>query len=98
MKKYFIYLIPFMVLILISSAEAWEVKSGDLFHITGCENGELFVPIVNMWSKPGGLVAGAKVVGKLSGNGREDARPYRESFANTLSKTLESTVIIIPHL
>ncbi len=72
MKKYFIYLIPFMVLILISSVEAREVKSGDLFHVTGCENGELLVPVVNMWSKPGGFLTGAKVVGKLSGDGRED--------------------------
>jgi len=28
------------------------------------------VPIVKMWNKPGGLFTGAKVVGKLSGDGR----------------------------
>ena len=28
------------------------------------------MPIVKMWNKPGGLFTGAKVVGKLSGDGR----------------------------
>lgn len=54
------------------SGENREVKANDLFHITGCENGILQLPIINMWSKPGGIIAGARVVGKLSGDGRKD--------------------------
>jgi hypothetical protein len=72
MIKSILYLIPLMVLILISHSEALDLKRGDLFHITGCENGELLVPIVDMWDKPGGSDEGAKVIGKLSGDGRED--------------------------
>ena len=49
-----------------------KLQTGDRFHITGCENGELMSGVVNLWSKPGGIVAGAKVVGKLSGDGRVD--------------------------
>ena len=30
------------------------------------------VPVVNMWNKPAQFSAGAKVVGKLSGDGRKD--------------------------
>jgi hypothetical protein len=46
-----------------ASSHAWTPKAGDLFHITGCENGELVVPTVYLWSKPGGATNGAKVVG-----------------------------------
>ena len=49
-----------------------DIKAGDRFHVTGCENGVLMVPVVNMWDKPGGAIKGAKVIGKLSGEGRED--------------------------
>jgi len=64
----------FVVLLfsLANSSGASEVKPGDSFHVTGCENGKLLLPIVNMWSKPGGIGAGAKVIGKLSGDGRAD--------------------------
>ena len=43
-----------------------------LVHITGCENGELMVPIVRLWNKPGGLAADARPVGQVSGDGRAD--------------------------
>ena len=41
---------------------------GTLFHITGCERGELVVPLVNMWDSP----QMARVVARLSGDGRPD--------------------------
>jgi len=72
MKRILIYHILLLLLVLSSPANALELKRGDLFHITGCENGELALPVVRMWSKPGGIVVGAKVVGKLSGDGRAD--------------------------
>jgi hypothetical protein len=72
MIKSILYFIPLMVLILISHSEALDLKRGDLFHITGCESGKLLVPIVDIWDKPGGSVEGAKVIGKLSGDGRVD--------------------------
>ena len=61
-----------LLLALVKPVAALDIKVGDRFHITGCENGELMVPVVNMWDRPGGQFAGGKVVGKLSGNGRED--------------------------
>ena len=72
MNRRLIYLIPLLAAFLVTSADAWEPTVGDLFHVTGCENGTLLVPVVNMWNKPGGLAAGAKVIGKLSGDGRKD--------------------------
>ena len=46
--------------------DAQEV--GTLFHITGCERGELVVPVVNMWDS----AQMARIVGRLSGDGRPD--------------------------
>jgi hypothetical protein len=37
-------------------------------HITGCEGGELVVPVVKLWDSP----AKTRVLGQLSGDGRED--------------------------
>lgn len=55
------------------AAEPSRPRTADrLTHITGCENGELMVPVVRLWSKPGGLAEGARPVGQLSGDGRED--------------------------
>ena len=42
------------------------------FHITGCEDGELMVRSVNLWSVPGGLAAGATVTGTMGGDGLEE--------------------------
>lgn len=70
MKKYLMILL--FLVILPNYSEAKELKVGDLFHITGCENKQLMVPVVSMWDKPGGQLEGARVVGKLSGNGRRD--------------------------
>ena len=50
-----------------SSAEARTPKADELFHVTGCENGDLVVPAVNLWDRPGALSAGARPNGKLSG-------------------------------
>lgn len=74
MKKCYITLISLLIpaLFFPKHLHAWKPKVGDLFHITGCENGELLVPVVNLWSKPGGAITGAKIVGKLSGDGRKD--------------------------
>ncbi len=57
---------------LIVSVEAAEVKKGDVFHITGCENGVLELPIINIWTQPGGIANGARIAGKLSASGRVD--------------------------
>ncbi|OIN94855.1 MAG: hypothetical protein AUJ48_04340 [Deltaproteobacteria bacterium CG1_02_45_11] len=72
MVKYLIILVLFLQFTTNIQANEVDLKPGDLFHITGYENGELVAPIVNLWDKPGGLGAGAKVIGKLSGDGRED--------------------------
>lgn len=72
MKKHLLFLFSVLFAVQVSSAEASDVAVGDKFHVTGCENGELMVPVVNMWSKPGGIASGAKVIGKLSGDGRSD--------------------------
>lgn len=63
------YVTVFFIFVLISPVMALDVKVGDRFHITGCENGELLVPVVNMWSKPNNA---ADIIGILSGDGRED--------------------------
>ncbi len=72
MFKYLIILVLFLQFSTNIYAKQYDLKPSDLFHITGYENGELVTPIVNLWSKPGGLVSGAKVIGKLSGDGRAD--------------------------
>ena len=49
------------------------VHFGELFHITGCENGRTDRPIVsevNLWFNP--QVGMGRVVGQLSGDGRAD--------------------------
>lgn len=48
------------------------IDIGSRYHITGCGNGKLIVPIVNIWSKSDGGVEGATIVGKLSGGGDQD--------------------------
>jgi len=45
-------------------------KKDTLFYVTGCENGELMVPLVNVWLLPGGISPGNRVIGKVSGAGR----------------------------
>ncbi len=47
------------------------VRVGDRFHITGCENGDLLLPLVNIWSQPPGS-PGARPIATLSGQGRPD--------------------------
>jgi hypothetical protein len=49
-------------------AEAVDPRVGRRVHITGCENGELKTPLVNLWSS----AARTSVVGKLSGDGRAE--------------------------
>lgn len=72
MKKSIFCFSIILLFSLVNPAAALDIKVGDRFHITGCEKGELMVPVVNMWNKPGGAIKGAKVIGKLSGDGRED--------------------------
>ena len=38
-------------------------------RLSGCENGDLVVPSINLWSVPGGLGAGASVIGSVRGGG-----------------------------
>src|SRR5690606_29929282 len=33
--------------------------------VAGCDNGRVIVPHINLFSKPGGIAAGAKVVGSI---------------------------------
>ena len=72
--KYLIQLTIMMITLVVPSVllSAPKLKTGDRFHITGCENDELMVGVVNLWSKPGGIAVGANVVGQLSGDGRAD--------------------------
>lgn len=72
MKSLKIATIIILSLVIIPSVTL-GVEVGDRFHLSGCnDNGELMVPIVNIWNKPGGAIAGAKVIGKLSGAGNAD--------------------------
>ena len=71
MIKTIISVAVFLSLSTTSFAKNWMPDIGDLFHITGCEDGQLLVPVVNLWDKPGGLFDGAKVVGQLSGDGKK---------------------------
>ncbi len=71
MKKLLIVAV-FVLLPLIIPGTSLGIEVGDHFHVTGCKDGELLVPIIHMWSKPGGGISGAKVIGKLSGDGRAD--------------------------
>lgn len=50
-------------------AGADDLVVGDWFHVTGCENGELMVKEVFVWSLPA-VTPGAKVVATLSGGGK----------------------------
>lgn len=43
-------------------------RVGERFHVTGCENGELLLSVINMWDSPD--MRG--VVGKLASAGRVD--------------------------
>ena len=61
-----------LVGLLAFGATALAVDIGSTYHITGCVNGELLLPVVHMWSKPGGIINGAQIIGKLSGGGRAD--------------------------
>lgn len=67
--KYSFLVVFFALIFFPLPASSSEISIKELFHVTGCENGTLVVPIVNMWSAPGGLSSGATVVGKLSGDG-----------------------------
>lgn len=54
-----------------------RIRPGHRAHITGCDERGLAVPVVNIWSHPGSVIGGAglkanRVVGRLSGDGRED--------------------------
>lgn len=69
MKKIILCVSFIFLFIGISNAKTIEV--GKKYHITGCENGTLYVPIVNMWSKPCPPPC-SRVTGRLSGDGRED--------------------------
>ena len=44
------------------------IRTGEAFHVTGCENGRLELPTVNLWATPDFT----EVVGRLSGDGRAD--------------------------
>ena len=53
-------------------AEGSEPDLRRRFPITGCEAGELLVPEANLWSGAGGITAGQRVMGTLSGTSDED--------------------------
>ncbi len=72
MKKFILLMFVVLLIVIYPIISRAATEIGDKIHITGCENGVLQIPVVNMWSKPGGILAGAKVVGQLSGDGRAD--------------------------
>lgn len=49
-----------------------QIAPGEKFRISGCENGKLLTPLVNLWDKPGNLYDSAKIIGQLSGDGRKE--------------------------
>jgi len=49
-----------------------NLSVGDLFHITGCDEGDLILPTVGLWDRPGGLDSGAEVIERLPGDGEAD--------------------------
>jgi hypothetical protein len=61
-----------LVGLLAISGTALAVDIGSTYHITGCTDGELLMPVVYMWSQPGRLLWRSRVIGKLSGDGRAD--------------------------
>ena len=66
MTKVFLLLI--VLLAFSSIAFADDIQLGANYHITGCENGELLVPIVHMWEKAGH----SHIVGMLSATSNSD--------------------------
>ncbi len=48
-----------------------QLQVGDRFHVTGCDNGALLVPLVNLWSRPISS-PDARPIATLSGRGRVD--------------------------
>ncbi len=54
--------------VLLSIQVALAQQVGDRVHITGCENGELVLPVVNLWDSP----SMTRILGQVSGDGRAD--------------------------
>ncbi len=55
----------------LSSLGAQDLEIGDRFHVDGCENGELVIPVVHLWSQPT-IAMGGRPIATLSGQGRAD--------------------------
>ncbi len=83
MKKLFCLIIYLGILALASSAMAADI--GSSYHITGCENGTLLVPIVHMWEKAN---RPCHVVGKLSGTSQSDK--CHGAIVNILDKKVDN--------
>ena len=72
MRHFILLMFVILFIVIYPLISRADTEIGDKIHITGCENGVLQVPVVNMWSKPGGILAGARIIGQLSGDGRAD--------------------------
>ncbi len=71
MKTSVLFLGMFLIPLALSSLEAQSLAVGDRFHVTGCESGELLLPLVNIWSQPT-IATGGRPIATLSGQGRAD--------------------------
>lgn len=59
----------FLVVLLVFAGTAFaEVQIGANYHITGCHKGRLLMATVYMWSEPGGLSNGGRIIGNVSGD------------------------------
>ena len=68
MRKVSIVLVVLLVFAVTAFA---EVQIGANYHITGCHKGQLLMSTVYMWSEPGGLSNGGRIIGKVSGDGAD---------------------------
>ena len=69
---------PLLALALLAAPLAAQ-EPGELRQVTGCENGELVLPILNLFAGP----PPARVMGKLSGTSRTDR--CHGAFVNVLA-------------
>lgn len=62
----YIMITIFVLGLLAFGSTAIAADMGEKYHITGCEDGELLVPIVHLWERAGP----SHIVGKLEGTSK----------------------------
>ena len=58
------------------SSTAVAIDIGSSYYITGCYEGELIIPMVNLWSASDGGVEGATIVGRVSGGNEKNLESH----------------------